>query len=96
MNKNLGGHVLRGSYKAEGLVLILKHLLAGTHIDQLQVSVSADHYVFRLQVAVDDSFLVECLQDVDQQCNVEPGLLERQNPNASDHVKEILSFDVLR
>lgn len=66
MNEDLGSHVLRGSNEAEGLVLILKHLLAGAHIDQLQVSVSADHNVFRFQVSVDDSFLVECLQDVDQ------------------------------
>ena len=95
VNEDLGGHVLRGSYEAEGLVLILKHLLAGAHIDQLQIPVSADHNVFRFQVAVDNSFLVECLQDVDQQCDVEPGLLKGQDPNASDHIKEILAFDVL-
>lgn len=77
MNEYFWGHVLGSSNKAKGFDLIFHHFLASTHVDQLQIAVPADHDVFRLEITVDYSLLMEGLQHMDQQRYVEPSLLQR-------------------
>lgn len=95
MNEDLGSHILRCSDKAKGLILILHHFFTCTHINQLQITILADHNILRLQITIYDVFHMESFQDMDEESNVEPGLFERQNANASDHIEEIFSLNVL-
>lgn len=66
MNKNLRSHVLRCANEAKCFVLVFIHLLACSHINKLQVTISSYHNVLRLQVTIYDGLLVEHLQDVDK------------------------------
>lgn len=87
MDEDLGSHVLRSADEAESPVLILLHLLASSHVNQLEVAISADHDIFGLEVSIDDALLMEDLQHVDQQGTVEAGLFQREDADGSDNIK---------
>ena len=87
MDEYFGGHVFGSADEAEGSGLIFLHSLAGAHVDELEVAVAAHHDVFGFEVAVDDAFLVKHLHHVDQQRDVEPCLIERQNADGPDDVE---------
>ena len=76
MNEHLRCHILRGPNKTKRFILILHHLLASPHIDQLQVPITTYHNVLWLQITIDDPLLMKSLENVDQQSYVEPGLLD--------------------
>jgi hypothetical protein len=61
MYEDLGCHVLRCADEAEGSCLVLYHSFAGAHVNEFYVAVSTDHNILRLEVSVDDVFLVEDL-----------------------------------
>lgn len=77
MNEDLGGHILRCSDKTKGLILIFHHFFTCAHINQLQITILAYHNVLRFQITIDYAFHVESFKDMNEESNVEPGLLKR-------------------
>ncbi len=61
MDEHFRSHILWSPNETECPTLIFLHLLASSHIHQLEIAVSANHYVFGLEVSIDDALLMEHL-----------------------------------
>lgn len=69
-------HVLWGADEAKSLDLIFDHLFTGAHVDQLQISISANHDILWLEIPIDDAFLVEGFEDMNEKGHIESSLFE--------------------
>jgi hypothetical protein len=94
MNEHLRCHILRCSDETKCFSLILHHLLASPHIDQLQIAIPTHHNIFRLEVTIDNTFMMKSFKHVDQQSHIEARLLKREDTYRSNHVEKIFAFDV--
>ncbi len=74
MDKNFRSHVLGCSDEAKGFSLVLDHFFAGAHIDKFEVSISADHDVLGFEISIDDAFLMEGFEDMNEESYVKSRL----------------------
>ena len=95
MNKNFRSHVLRSSDEAKGFGLVLDHFFASAHINKFEVPVSADHDVLGFEISIDDAFLMEGFEDMNEESYIKSRLFKGEDSYASDNIEKVFSFDVL-
>lgn len=87
-------HVVRSTNHGECLLSSVQ-FFAGPQIYEFQVSISTDHDVFWLEIAIDERLLMEGFDDVQQLSPIKHGLFSIQQSNDSDGIEKLHSVDEL-
>lgn len=92
--ESLRRHVVRSTDHGESLLSSVQ-FLTGPQINEFQVSISADHDVFWLEIAIDERLFMEGFNDVQQLSPIKHGLFCIEQSNDSDGIEELHSVDEL-